>query len=164
MYAGISRWPEEATRYACEYMRKRDVPVLVYQGRLNLLDRSMERDGLLRAVRELRTGLVAFSPLAQGLLAGRYLEGIPSDSRMRTDVTLPESTLTPELLARLRRWDALARARGESLARVALRWVLQRPEVTSVIVGVSRLEQLADNLAVLSGQPLSEEELRLLDE
>ncbi len=164
MYAGISRWPEEATRYACEYMRKRDVPVLVYQGRLNLLDRSMERDGLLRAVRELRTGLVAFSPLAQGLLAGRYLDGIPSDSRMRTDVTLPESTLTPELLARLRRWDALARARGESLARVALRWVLQRPEVTSVIVGVSRLEQLADNLAVLSGQPLSEEELRLLDE
>ncbi len=164
LYAGISRWPEEATRYACEYMRKRDVPVLVYQGRLNLLDRSMERDGLLRAVRELGTGLVAFSPLAQGLLTDRYLSGIPADSRMRTDVTLPESQLTPELLARLRRWDALARERGETLARVALRWVLQRPEVTSVIVGVSRVEQLADNLAVLSGEPLTEEELRILDE
>ncbi len=163
LYIGISRWPADAFRYACGYLRKRDVPVLAYQGRLNLLDRTIEHDGVLDAVREQRTGLVAFSPLAQGLLTDRYLSGVPADSRMRTDVTLKESALTPELLARLRRWDALARHRGESLADVALRWVLGHHGVTSVIVGVSRVEQLADNLRVISGSPLSGDELRELE-
>lgn len=146
LYVGISRWPAEATAYAYAYLRDRDVRLLTYQGRLNLLDRAVEQEGILSLVRDRRIGFVSFSPLAQGLLTDRYLNGIPADSRMRTDVTLKESSLTPELMHQLRSWNAEAQEQGSSLADYALRWVLDHDEVTSVIVGVSRLEQLRANL------------------
>lgn len=148
-YVGLSRWPAQATRYAAAYLKARDVRLLVYQGRLNLLDRSPETEGVMDAVREARCGFVSFSPLAQGLLTGRYLHGIPADSRMRTDVTLKEEQLTPELLARLRVWQAEAAEAGLTLPQYALRWVIDRPLVTGVIVGVSRLQQLRENLDLL---------------
>ena len=150
LYVGLSHWPAEAFRYGAEYLRAQHVPLLVYQGRYNLIDRAMETDGVLQAVRETGCGLVSFSPLAQGLLTDRYLGGIPDDSRMRTDVTLKEGQLTPELLSQLRQWNAEASAQRLTMAQYALRWVLSHDEVTSVIVGVSRLQQLKDNLAALA--------------
>lgn len=148
LYVGISRWPAEAFRYAYDYLKAQHVRLLTYQGRYNLLDREVE-EGVMDAVRQLHTGFVAFSPLAQGLLTDRYFNGIPADSRMRTDVTLKEKVLTPEFMQALRSWNAEAQAQGLSMAQYALRWVLSHEEVTSVIVGVSRLEQLKSNLACL---------------
>ncbi len=158
LYVGISRWPLEATQTAFRYLRERDVPCLCYQGRLNLLDRAPETDGILSAVREEACGFVSFSPLAQGLLAGRYLNGIPADSRMRRDITLREQQLTPQLLAQLNALSAIARRRGSTLASLALRWVLDQAGTTSVIVGASSIAQLQDNLSSLSTSPLSLEE------
>lgn len=149
LYIGISRWPAEAFEYAHRYLSEQHVRLLTYQGRYNLIDRTVENDGVLEAIRRLRTGFVAFSPLAQGLISSRYLKGIPADSRMRTDVTLKESQLTPELMKQLQAWNAEAAAQGMDLAQYALRWVLSHEEVTSVIVGVSKLEQLKSNLAAL---------------
>jgi L-glyceraldehyde 3-phosphate reductase len=145
LYAGISNYPPEMAAQAYAYLREAHVPCLVYQGRYNMLDRKPESDILPQAAAA-GVGYVAFSPLAQGLLTDRYLHGIPEDSRMRHSPYLTESALTPELLARLREWNEAARAEGISLAQYALRWILRRPEVTSVIVGASSVEQLKDNL------------------
>ncbi|NLZ18762.1 MAG: L-glyceraldehyde 3-phosphate reductase [Bacteroidales bacterium] len=145
LYAGISNYPPEMAAQAYAYLREAHVPCLVYQGRYNMLDRKPESDILPQAAAA-GVGCVAFSPLAQGLLTDRYLHGIPEDSRMRHSPYLTESALTPELLARLREWNEAARAEGISLAQYALRWILRRPEVTSVIVGASSVEQLKDNL------------------
>lgn len=150
LYVGISRWPLEATRFAFDYLRQRDVPCLCYQGRLNLLDRVVLDDGILDAVREEGCGFVSFSPLAQGLLTDRYLNGIPTDSRMRTDVTLKEEVLTPDLLQQLQEFRKEAATCGESLANFALRKVLEEPGVTSVIIGASSKAQLDENLKVMS--------------
>ena len=149
LYIGISRWPAEAFKYAYDYLKAQNVRLLTYQGRYNLLDKKVEEEGVLDLVRTLHTGFVAFSPLAQGILTDRYLNGIPEDSRMRTDATIKEDMLTPELIEKLHSWNAEAQAQGLSMAQYALRWVLSHDEVTSVIVGVSRLEQLINNLACL---------------
>ncbi len=149
LYVGLSRWPAQALTYAHSYLKEQHVRLLTYQGRYNMIDRAVETDGVLNTIRQLNCGFVSFSPLAQGLLTDRYLHGIPSDSRMRTDITLKESLLTPQLMAQLNGWNAEATEQGYSLAQYALRWVLSHKEVTSVIVGVSRLQQLKDNLAAL---------------
>lgn len=163
LYVGISRWPLEAARFAFDYLRRRDVPCLCYQGRLNLLDRAPAEEGILDAAEEAGCGFVSFSPLAQGLLSGRYLDGIPADSRVRRETSLDEAVLTPGLLSRLRRLDALARDRGECLAQLALRWVLEQRAVTSVIVGVSRPEQLEENLRCAEGAGLRPDEREAID-
>ena len=149
LYAGISKYPPEMAERAYAYLREAHVPCLVYQGKYNMLNREHEERILPQAAEE-GVGYVAFSPLAQGLLSGRYLNGIPEDSRMRTSKFLNESMLTPELLAQLHEWNKEAQAEGLSLAQYALRWVLRRPEVTSVLVGVSSVEQLQDNLRTIS--------------
>ena len=148
LYVGISRWPLEATKFGFDYLRRHDVPCLCYQGRLNLLDRQVIDDGILDAVRQEGCGFVSFSPLAQGLLTDRYLNGIPADSRMRTDVTLKEEVLTPELLQQLQEFRTQAAQQGDSLARYALRSVLNTEGVTSVIVGASSKAQLDENLNI----------------
>lgn len=148
LYAGISKYPPEMAARAYAYLREAHVPCLVYQGRYNMLDRGPEAEILPQAPAE-GAGFVAFSPLAQGLLTDRYLNGIPEDSRMRHSQFLKESVLTPELLAQLRAWNEEAKAEGLALAQYALRWILRRPEVTSVIVGASSVEQLKKNLAAL---------------
>ena len=126
------------------------MPLLTYQGRFNLLDRAVEDEGILQEVENIGCGFVSFSPLAQGLLTERYLHGIPADSRMRTDVTLKESALTPQLFEQLNQLKAEAEAVGLTLPQYALQWVLNHPTVTSVIVGVSKVEQLKENLALLT--------------
>lgn len=145
LYAGISKYPPAMAARAYAYLREAHVPCLVYQGRYNMLDRSQEEEILPQAAAE-GVGYVAFSPLAQGLLTDRYLGGIPADSRMRHSIFLDESVLTPELLARLRAWNEEAAAEGLTLAQYALRWILRRPEVSSVIVGASSVAQLKDSL------------------
>lgn len=149
LYVGLSRWPVDVLPYAYKYLTEQHVRPLLYQGRLNLLDQSLKTDGILDELNRQHLGLVVFSPLAQGLLTDRYLNGIPSDSRMRTDVTLNESLLTPQLLEQLATWNAEARDLGLTLSQYSLRWVLNHPGVTSVIVGVSKKEQLLENLQVI---------------
>lgn len=149
LYVGLSRWPVDILPYAYKYLTEQHVRPLLYQGRLNLLDQSLKTDGILDELNRQHLGLVVFSPLAQGLLTDRYLNGIPSDSRMRTDVTLQESLLTPQLLEQLATWNAEAHDLGLTLSQYSLRWVLNHPGVTSVIVGVSKKEQLLENLQVI---------------
>jgi len=164
LYIGISRWPQEASRIGYEYLRQHDVPCLIYQGRLNLFDLAPKEDGTLQAAAEAGAGFIAFSPLAQGLLTDRYLNGIPSDSRMAHDPRfLKPDALTPQTLERIRRYNDLAAQRGESLASMALAWILHHKEVASVIIGASSPEQLRKNLACLDSPEFTAEELQILE-
>jgi len=146
---GISNWPLEALRRGIDYLRRHDVPLLIYQGRLNMLDRQPLDEGIVGLCRAEGVGFIAFSPLAQGLLTDRYLQGIPHDSRMAKEKFLRPEMLTPELLARLKAWDAEARGEGLTLAAKALRWILGQEGVTSVLVGASSTAQLEKNLQAI---------------
>lgn len=152
LYLGISRWPLEALKFADEYLRQRDVPLLIYQGRLNMLDHAPQEEGILDYCREHGIGFISFSPLAQGLLTDRYLKDIPTDSRMAKEHFLKHSALTPELLRQLKAWNEEAGRRGESLAEMALAWILRQRGVTSVLVGARSTEQLAKNLKCIHSQ------------
>ena len=154
LYVGISRWPLEATKFAIQYLKEHDTPLLIYQGKLNMLDREPIDEGILQCCQEAGVGFIAFSPLAQGLLTDRYLNGIPKDSRMSKGQFLRKDMLTPELLQQLRQWNDEAQQRGQSLAEMALSWILQQQGVTSVIVGASSTKQLSQNLRCLQ-QPIS---------
>lgn len=146
LYIGISNWPLEATKFAIDYLKQRDTPLLIYQGKLNMLNRQPIEEGILSCCKEAGVGFIAFSPLAQGLLTNRYLNGIPQDSRMSKGKFLREEMLTPELLQQLRQWDEEAKENGMSLAEMALQWILKQQGVTSVLVGASSTKQLAQNL------------------
>lgn len=146
LYVGISNWPLEPTKFAIEYLKQHDTPLLIYQGKLNMLNREPINKGILQCCHEAGVGFIAFSPLAQGLLTGRYLNGIPEDSRMSKGKFLREEMLTPELLQQLHQWNDEAQQKGESLAEMALAWVLKQQGVTSVLVGASSTKQLAQNL------------------
>lgn len=150
LYIGISRWPLEALKIADKYLRERDVPLLIYQGRLNMLDHSPQDEGILDYCAEHGVGFISFSPLAQGLLTDRYLNGIPEDSRMAREHFLKHSMLTPELLVHLKELNAQAGAQGKTLAEMALRWILEQKGVTSVLVGASSPEQLLKNLKCIA--------------
>ena len=152
LYVGISRWPLEATRFAEQYLRERDVPLLIYQGRLNMLDRAPQEEGILDFCAEKGIGFISFSPLAQGLLTDRYLNGIPDDSRMSKGKFLKESMLTDELLAKIRSYNEQAKSRGETLAEMALAWILAQRGVTSVLVGASSAQQLQKNLKCVNAE------------
>ena len=146
LYVGISRWPLEATRFAFDYLKQRDVLCLIYQGRLNMLDRAPQDEGIIDLCRQEGVGFISFSPLAQGLLTDRYLNGIPDDSRMSKGKFLRPDMLTDEVLEKIRQWNSEAESRGETLAEMALSWILEQPGVTSVLVGASSTEQLKRNL------------------
>lgn len=149
LYIGISRWPLEATRFAIDYLKQRDTPLLIYQGKLNMLDREPIDEGILKCCQEAGVGFIAFSPLAQGLLTDRYLNGIPEDSRMSKGQFLRQDMLTPKLLEQLRQWNEEAQQQGKSLAEMALGWILKQQGVTSVLVGASSTAQLSKNLRCL---------------
>ena len=146
LYVGISNWPLEPLRQAVPYLRDRDVPLLIYQGKLNMLNREPIENGILDFCRENGVGFIAYSPLAQGLLTDRYLNGIPADSRMAKEHFLKSERRTPEFLDYLHSLQAQAQSKGRSIAQEALSWVLDQPGVTSVLVGASSVEQLANNL------------------
>lgn len=149
LYIGISRWPLEALKVAEEYLRRHDTPLLIYQDRINLLDRSPIEEGKLEFCRQHGIGFISFSPLAQGLLTDRYLDGVPDDSRMACDASLKKEVLTPDLLRQLHDFNEQAVSRGETLAEMALTWVLEQTGVTSVIVGASKTAQLQANLGAV---------------
>lgn len=163
LYAGISRYPLEKAAFAYQYMKERDVPCLVYQGCYNMLDREPESSGILDQAQENGVGFTSFSPLAQGLLTDRYLEGIPADSRMGHGRLSRVKEITPALREKLRRLDAVARERGQSLAEMALSWCLRDGRVTSVLVGASSKAQLETDLKAVRNTRFSAEELALID-
>ena len=159
LYVGISRWPLEATRFAFEYLKQRDVPCLIYQGRLNMLDRAPQDEGVIDLCRQEGVGFISFSPLAQGLLTDRYLNGIPEDSRMSKGKFLRPDMLTDEVLEKIRRWNTIAQGRDETLAEMALAWILHQPGITSVLVGASSTEQLKHNLKCIGASPFADDEM-----
>ena len=159
LYVGISKYPEDKAREAYAYLAERDVPCLLYQGKYNIFDRGPERDGILSGAREAGAGFIAFSPLAQGLLTDRYLHGVPEDSRIARGGYLKSSDLTEEITVKIRRLNEIAKRRGQTLAQMSLSWLLKNDLVTSVIVGASSVEQLADNLKAVDNTRFSEEEI-----
>ena len=146
LYIGISRWPLEELKKAHAYLKERDVPLLIYQDKLNMLEREPMEQGQLAFCEQEGIGFISFSPLAQGLLTNRYLNGIPEGSRMSRNTSLSQQALTPELLRQLQTWNEEAHQEGRTLAGYALRWILSQKGVTSVLVGASSVEQLATNL------------------
>lgn len=164
LYAGISRWPKDAAAFAYDYLASRDVPCLLYQGRYNIFDRGPVTDGTLAQAAANGTGYICFSPLAQGLLTDRYLKGIPADSRIAHGGHLKKDALTPETVVRIRALNDMAAVRGQSLAQMALSWVLADSDVTSVIVGASSAAQLADSLKALDTPSFTTEELTMIDQ
>lgn len=163
LYVGLSKYPLDAYLFACRYLKERDVPCLLYQGRYSMLVREPESQGILNAVKENGSGFVAFSPLAQGLLTNRYLNGIPDDSRIARGGFLKKEALTPEVLSKIQALNERAAIRGQSLAEMALAWLLKNETVTSVIVGASSVEQLGDSLKTLNHLSFEEEELRAIE-
>ena len=152
LYVGISNWPLEPLKYGYDYLKTHDVPLLIYQGRLNMLDRQPQESGILDFCADNGVGFIAFSPLAQGLLTDRYLNGVPENSRMSKGKFLKESMLTPELLQTLRGYRETAESRGETIAEMALRWILEQRGVTSVLVGASSTAQLETNLRCVTAR------------
>ncbi len=146
LYIGVSNWPLEALKYGFSYLKAHDTPLLIYQGRLNMLDRTRQEEGITDFCKDNGIGFIAFSPLAQGLLTDRYLNGIPADSRMSQEKFLKSEQLTEDLLTRLKAWNSEAEAKGQSFAEYSLRWVLRQNGVTSVLVGASSTAQMAKNL------------------
>ncbi|MFT4030703.1 MAG: aldo/keto reductase [Protaetiibacter sp.] len=158
LYAGISNYGPDDTRRAYQALAAEGVPLLIHQPSYSMFNRLPE-EGLLEAIAELGIGSIVFSPLAQGLLTNRYLDGIPADSRAAVGRWINADTISEEYLERARGLSAIAQARGQSLAQLALLWVLRQPAVTSALIGASSVRQLEDNLAALDGAPLTAEEL-----
>lgn len=157
LYVGISRWPLAALKFADKYLKERDVPLLIYQGRLNFLDRAPQEEGILDYCAENGIGFISFSPLAQGLLTDKYLKEIPAGSRMSRESSLTSDRLTPELRENLLQLNAKAAERGESLAQMSLAWVLAQKGVTSVLVGASSVAQLERNMKCVDSKPFESE-------
>lgn len=159
LYVGISRYPLEAAAYAYDYLQKQHVHCLLYQGKYNLLDREPEKEGILQQAQQAGTGFIAFSPLAQGLLTNRYLQGIPSDSRIARGGHLKREQLTDNIVLKTRGLQAIALQRGQTLAEMSLAWLLRDERVSSVIVGASSVEQLKDNIKSINNTTFSTEDL-----
>ena len=149
LYVGISNWPLEPLRQAITYLKEHDTPLLIYQGRLNILDREPIEEGILDLCQAEGIGFIAYSPLAQGLLTDRYMQGIPADSRMAKEHFLKSERRTTQLLDYLQQLQTKAQTNGRSIAQEALTWVLEQAGVTSVLVGASSVEQLKNNIDTL---------------
>lgn len=163
LYAGISNYPYDAAAFAYSYLREHNVPCLLHQLKYNILHRNPEDEGLIKQAAKNGSGLIVFSPLAQGLLTDRYLNGIPAGSRASRDFSLKKDSLTPELLEKLEKLNHIAGERGQTLAQMALAWVLRDSMVTSVIVGASSLEQLDNNLLSIRNTRFSDEDIELIN-
>ena len=165
LYAGLSNYDGETMKKACDILRELRCPFIINQNRYSIFDRTIEKNGLKEAAQDCGKGIIAFSPLAQGLLTGRYLNGVPGDSRIRTDGRfLKEDALSEERLGQIRALNDIAAQRGQSLAEMALSWVLRDGVVTSVLVGASRPEQVLDNIRAVENTTFTEEELKKIDE
>lgn len=165
LYAGLSNYNGETLEKACAILDDFKCPFIINQNRYSIFDRTIEQNGLKETAFRLKKGIIVFSPLAQGLLTNRYINCIPQDSRIKKDGRyLKESALTEEKLAQIRALNSVAEARGQSLAQMALSWLLRNEEVTSVLVGASKPEQLLDNIKALDNLSFTDEELKKIDE
>lgn len=164
LYVGISSYNAAQTREAASILKGLGTPCLVNQPRYSMIDRWVEGDGLLDALEETGLGAVVFSPLAQGVLTNRYLDGVPADSRAALDAFLKTSFLSSDTLARVRALGDIAARRGQSLAQLALAWVLRDDRVTSAIIGASRPSQITECVKALDAGPLTAEDLAEIDE
>jgi L-glyceraldehyde 3-phosphate reductase len=162
LYVGISNYSPEQTRAAHAALAEHKVPLLIHQPRYNMFDRHIER-GLFPVLSDLGIGSIVFSPLAQGLLTSRYLDGIPDDSRVATGRWLTAENLDDTYLERARSLNGIARDRGQTLAQLALSWVLRVPEVTSALIGASSVAQLEDSLQAVHAAPLSDAEVAAIE-
>ncbi|AZM58375.1 MULTISPECIES: L-glyceraldehyde 3-phosphate reductase [unclassified Streptomyces] len=163
LYVGISSYDAERTRQAAAILRDLGTPLLIHQPSYNMLNRWIETDGLLDAAQEEGFGVIGFTALAQGLLTGRYLDGVPQDSRAAAGTSFDPAWLTDDMRHRLRALNDIAARRGQSLAQMALAWALRDPRVTSLVMGASRVEQLEQNVAALENPGFTAEELAEID-
>ena len=164
LYAGISNYPAPLARRAFRILRELGTPCLIHQPKYSLLERWVEAE-LLEELEKEGVGCIAFSPLAQGMLTGKYLKGIPEGSRaQRADGALQAESITPEILEKINRWNRLALERGQTLAQMAISWLLKDPRVTSVLIGARTAEQLEENLKAAYNTSFTQEELRNLNE
>ena len=159
LYVGISNYGPEAAKEAIAILRELKTPFVLHQIRYNMFDRTHERQGSFKLLEEQGVGGIVFSPLAQGLLTDRYLAGIPADSRASRNGFLKADSITEEVLAKIRNLNGVAKSRGQSLAEMAIAWLLNRPGVTSALIGASRPQQIRDVVAGLKNLEFSAEEL-----
>lgn len=159
LYAGISNYDGETMKKACAILKDLNCPFVINQNRYSIFDRTIEENGLKAAAREEGKGIIAFSPLAQGMLTDRYLNGIPQDSRIRTDGRFLQEKTVQAKMQKIQQLNEIAKERGESLAQMALKWVRKDEDVTSVLIGASKPEQILENLKVLESAAFTKEEL-----
>lgn len=165
LYVGLSNYDGETLEQAAAILKDLKCPFVINQNCYSIFDRTVEKNGLKDMTGNLKKGLITFSPLAQGQLTDRYLNGIPEDSRIRKDGRfLKESILTAERMEQIRKLNELAAQRGEKLADMALAWLLQKKEVTSVLIGASKTQQILDNIKAIHSAPFTDEELQKIDE
>lgn len=165
LYAGVSNYDKEYTRKAVDFLREQHCPVIVNQRKYSIFDRTIEKDGVKEYCKENGVGIIAFSPLAQGMLTDRYLKGIPEDSRIARDNRfLHASVLTDRRMEQIRRLNELAGQRGQTLAQMALSWVLKDDEVCSVLIGASKPRQITENIAAVHSTGFSQEEIGKIEE
>ncbi|OJF16011.1 L-glyceraldehyde 3-phosphate reductase [Couchioplanes caeruleus] len=163
LYVGISSYDAEHTRRMAALLRELGTPLLIHQPSYSMLNRWIETEGLLDAAAEVGAGVIGFTALAQGLLTGRYLHGIPEGSRATQGKSLDPGSIDEALLSRLRALDEVAQARGQNLAQLALAWALRDPRVTSLVIGASSVRQLEQNVAALGNLAFTDDELALID-
>lgn len=160
LYAGLSNYNGKTMKKAAEILKEQHCPFIINQNRYSIFDRTIEKNGLKDAVESEKKGLITFSPLAQGLLTNRYINGIPENSRMMTDGRfLKKDNLSSEKLEQIKSLNVIAEQRGQSLAQMALSWVLKDDSVTSVLIGASKKEQILDNIKIINRTPFTKEEL-----
>ena len=165
LYVGLSNYDGERMKQASEILRDLKCPFVINQNRYSIFDRTVENNGLLDAAESEKKGVIVFSPLEQGLLTNRYLNGVPADSRVKTSgIYLREEHLSEEKLNKIRALNQIAKDRGESLAQMSLAWVLRQKAVTSVLIGASKPQQILDNIGVLNSAPFTDEELKKIDD
>ena len=164
LYVGLSNYKSEQLKEASEILKDNKTPLLITQPRYSMFDRWTEDDGLLETAEDVGAGIICFSPLAQGMLTDRYLNGIPADSRAAREHFLKSSSITEERLTQIRALNEIASDRGQSLAQMALSWVLRRDEVTTVLIGASKPEQIRDNVQIVDKLEFTDEELTAIEE
>ena len=164
LYVGISKYDKEQTKAAAEILKELKTPFIIHQDRYSLFERTIEKNGVKSFAAKTGCGIIAFCPLAQGLLTDKYLHGIPEDSRIRKDGRfLKESAVTEEKLEQIRALNEIAAGRGQSLAQMALSWVLRDKEITSVLIGASKPSQIAENVKMVRHTDFTEDELKAID-
>jgi L-glyceraldehyde 3-phosphate reductase len=163
LYVGLSNYKSAETRKAAEILKANNTPLLIHQPSYSMFNRWVEEDGLLDTLEEIGAGCICFSPLAQGVLTDKYLHGIPEGSRATRNHFLKSSAITPEVLNKVTQLNEIAAGRGQSLAQLALSWVLRKDRVTTVLIGASKVEQIEDNVRIIDKLDFTEDELSAIE-